>query len=158
MRPLLAAVVALAVGCGSDSNGNEPTADAVEIRAVLSAVERSAAPDELREVDALVDEDLPVRAADAVRDRVLPALAADRTRLEALDPTSVRGRDLRTHALELTEARAEALRGYAEVLDRGLVEDYTLAQAIRAHREAEGAMLDFTERWSARLDSETEEP
>lgn len=95
----------------------------------------------LVEVDAAVERDLPVRAAGILAERALPASQTLITRLREIDPRTDLGAALRDQWVAACTARDTALRAYAAALERGIVEDLTLADALRDQRRAGDAVV-----------------
>lgn len=94
----------------------------------------------LVEVDAAVERDLPVRAAGILTERALPASRALLTRLREIELGTELGGALRHHWVTACTAREAALTAYAAALERGIVEDLTLADALRDQRRAGDAV------------------
>ena len=119
----------------------EERADVAALAAVigtgLDPVERV-----LLEVDAVVERDLPVRAAGILTERALPASQAFTASLRAIEPRSELGVVLRDQWVAACTARETALLAYAAALERGIVEDLTLADALRDQRHAGEAVDD----------------
>ncbi len=101
--------------------------------------------DAMEEVEEAVAEDLPVRAAQLLRAGALPAARRHARTMEAVRVTTPRGEALREEAVAALDARATALEHYGAALERGLIEDLQLLDAIAEQRAAEaavGALMD----------------
>jgi hypothetical protein len=135
-----------APGCGAAGDeGPDPAAlraDRLVLDAVLS---RDGSRGVLREVDEAVEDRLPVRAAEMLRGAAVPAVRRLRVAIEAETLRTEAGRAMRARAVEVLEARAQAMERYADALARGEVEDERLLAALHAHRLAE-------QRWLRLLD------
>lgn len=136
-----AALALLAFGCGESSEDAPAPAN---VRADVGAIQLALSDDlsllAIEEAERLVDDDRPVLAATRFRDGALPAARRHVERVRALALTTEEGRQLRAEAVTALEARVSALQRYAAALDRGIVEDYELAEALRVQREAEAAV------------------
>ena len=118
----------------------EERADLEALRGLLGSATDPVA-DRLPAVDEAVEQDLPVRAAGILKGDVLPASAAFLARLNALSLGSEYGRGLRSTWVAAYEKRAAALTAYAAALERGIVEDLVLADALRDQRAAGESIL-----------------
>lgn len=145
MKVAFALMGLLAVaGCGDD----EPEAPAPDVVDDAAAIQRVMADDlsmlSLEEVEQAVDEDLPARAAELLEQGGIPNVRRQREAVAELEPGTDEGTALQTEALELLDARIEALESYREVLSRGLVQDdLAMLDAIQAQRRAEEAITGF---------------
>jgi hypothetical protein len=103
-----------------------------------------AAPDAVEivlvDVDGAVERDLPVRAAGILTERALPASRGLLARLREIEPQSELGTLLHQQWVAACTTRETALTGYAAALERGIVEDLTLADALRDQRHAGDAV------------------
>jgi len=134
--PLLAG--ALLLGCGDDAEPEAPDAELVlDVRDLQVAVTDERALGSLEEVDEAVADDLPVRAAELLEAGAIPAAERHVGQLRDLPMRTASGRGLRAQAVEVLQARADALEQYRAALERGLVEDVTLLEALGAQRRAE---------------------
>lgn len=88
-------------------------------------------------------QDLPVRAAGILRESVLPAVDQTIDEIRALEFSIPVVQQRQDRALALLQDRRDALRDYARALDRGLVEDMELLDALSAQRSAEEAFGAF---------------
>ena len=127
------------VACGSTPEG--PT-DALrdDARAISALLADDVVLLALRDADEAVADDLPVRGAERLRSGALPAARRQVARARELETHSPDGAALRDEAVRALEARRAALEGYADVLERGLLEDLDLAVSLRTQREAEAAV------------------
>ncbi len=137
MSARLAWLLLALAGCGRDAPpAAEPSeiADGAALEALLAdpAYAEALAPAE----DA-VAADLPVRAADRIRELTLPAARRQLERLRAFSARSSKGRRAAERANEALAARVAALETYGAALERGLLEDLVLVDALRAMRRAE---------------------
>lgn len=119
-----------------------PNETNLALRDALSADRTLAA---MQAVDEAVAEDLPVRAAGILREQTLPAIDATIASVTALSLGTTAAEDRRDDALAILRRRRSALVQYADALDRGLVEDLVLLDAIRAQRNAEQELSAFLE-------------
>lgn len=113
----------------------------------------------LVDVDAAVERDLPVRAAGILTERALPASRALIARLREIELRSELGDALRDQWVAACTARETALERYAAALERGIVEDLTLADALRDQRRAHDAVVAAREAHAAasrRVDASAE--
>jgi hypothetical protein len=151
VRGALALTSLLALlACGDD----EPEAPVADLVGDAAAIQRVMADDlamiSLEEVEEAVDEDLPARAAELLEQGGIPNVRRQREAVAALEPGTPEGQALQTEALELLDARIDALESYREVLARGLVaDDLALLDAIQAQRRAEEAITGFFGRLEA---------
>lgn len=151
MRAALAlALLALFAGCDED----EPEGPPPDVVTDAAAIQRVLADDlamlSLDEVENAVDDDLPARAAELLERGAIPNVRRQREAIAELAPGTDEGRALQTEALELVDARIEALESYREVLARGLVQDdLAMLDAIRAQRRAEEAITGYFDRLEA---------
>lgn len=133
------ALALLALACGREPSGPPPAlgddARALELLLaddlVLLAV---------GEADDAVAEDLPVRAAERLRSGAIPAARRQVERARTLTLVTAEGRELRAEVVAALEGRQAALEGYADALERGLLEDLELARSLRTQREAEATI------------------
>lgn len=127
------------VACGSTPEG--PT-DALrdDARAISALLADDVVLLALQDADEAVADDLPVRGAERLRSGALPAARRQVARARELETRSPDGAALRDEAVRALEARRAALEGYADVLERGLLEDLELAVSLRTQREAEAAV------------------
>ncbi len=95
----------------------------------------------LTEIDGMIEDRVPVRAAETVRGAALPAVRRQRERLGGASLRTAEGRALQERAVRACRRRGEALESYAAALARGEVEDDGLLEAVRAHRAAEAEVL-----------------
>ena len=134
----------LANGCEEDEPEGPPPALRDDARAMQAIVADDLVVLSLEEVEAAVDDDLPVRAASLLERGAIPGARRHREALEAFEPSTPEGRRLKERGAEALKQRSEALEAYREVLARGLVEDdLALLNAIRAQRAAEEEVLAF---------------
>ncbi|MBK7153800.1 MAG: hypothetical protein IPL19_09685 [Sandaracinaceae bacterium] len=123
---------------------NAPLTEAERADVALLAEVVGAAPDAveivLLDVDGAVERDLPVRAAGVLTERALPASRAQLARLQEIEPRSELGTLLHEQWLLAWTTRETALTRYAAALERGIVEDLTLADALRDQRHAGDAV------------------
>ncbi len=142
----LASLLVLA-GCERDDGGSEVGAtaegspadspDVAEDRArIVRAIAEDPARPPLAEVDAAIDDDLPVRAAELLGDAAIPAARDAAAAARALEARTDEGVRLRDALAAAFEERVTALEQKARALERG-VEDLALADAFRAERRAE---------------------
>ncbi len=141
MTRLALTLVAL-VACSDDSAQTpEPTADLqTEVRTLHREVTNDLVLISLEEVEEAMAEDLPVRAAELLQSGTIPAARRQARRVEELELGHPRAQALRERAVERLGARTEALQAYQQALERGLVEDVTLLDALQKQREAEEAI------------------
>lgn len=110
-------------------------------------------------VDDAVERDLPVRAAELLRATAIPAARELVARAEAIEPTTDLGVALRRQWLAAQSQRVAALEAYAAALERGIVEDLVLADALRDQRLAVTALSGAREAYAAaqrRIDASAE--
>lgn len=140
--PLLAASALLAA-CGDDDEGEAPIPqDLVEdARRLQDVIASDPAITALEEAEDAVADDRPVRAADLLLAGGIPAAGRQVERVRAVTLGTDEGRALQRRAVAAYEARVEALGQYRLALERGVVEDMTLVEALRAQREADEAIL-----------------
>lgn len=113
----------------------------------------------LTDVDDAVERDLPVRAAGILTERALPASQALITRLREIELRTDLGATLRDQWVAACTLRETALEAYAAALERGIVEDLTLADALRDQRRAGDAVVAAREAHAAasrRIDASAE--
>lgn len=114
-------------------------ADVAQLAEVVGA-----APDPVElvlvDVDSAVERDLPVRAAGILSERALPASRALLAQLRQIEPRSELGTLLHQQWVAACATRETALTSYAAALERGIVEDLTLADALRDQRHAGDAV------------------
>ncbi|MCA9617274.1 MAG: hypothetical protein H6721_22095 [Sandaracinus sp.] len=126
--------------CGS----SEPSGPPPELRDDARALEELLADDlvllAVAEADEAVADDLPVRGAERLRAGAIPAARRQVEQARAVSAATAEGVALRDEVVAALDARRAALERYADVLERGLVEDLELAVALRAQREAEGGI------------------
>lgn len=140
-------VTALLAACGgSTSEAPTPAAVQADVGALQLALSDDLSLLAIEEAERLVDDDRPVLAASRFRDGALPAARRHVERVRGLELGTADGRRLQADAVSALEARVMALQRYAAALDRGIVEDYELAEALRVQREAEAAIETLFER------------
>ena len=133
-----------AAGCDEDEPEGPPPALMDDARAMQQIVADDLVVLSLEEVEAAVDDELPVRAASLLERGAIPGARRHREALEAFEPSTPEGRQLKERGEEALRQRSEALEAYREVLARGLVEDdLALLDAVRAQRAAEDEVLAF---------------
>ena len=150
MRATLALVLT-ACACGNDApEVAEPEADLrAEVRLLQRAMTRDLVLLSLEEVEEAMAEDLPVRAAELLESGAIPASRRQAERVAGLATHHPRAQALRDEAVELLGERTRALEAYQRALERGLVEDVTLLDALSSQREAEEAIDAFLGRLEA---------
>ena len=156
----LALGLALAVagwGCGDDDEGPSPDLKA-DARALSLAMVEDPAAGALEEVDEAMLDDLPARAAELMERGAIPASRQQTARIEALEMSSVEGRQLRRRLIEAYRARTRALEQSQRVLARGDVEDIALTDSLRAQREAHDMVLAVDDELAIILDRPEPEP
>jgi len=126
------------LGCG----GSEEPAPTLEddVIALQASVAADTCPGALEDVDRAVEEDKPVRAARLLRSAGIPAAARQVARLRDTPAHTSEGIGLRQEGVTLYEARRRALAAYADVLERGVVEDFALVVALDGQRQADAAL------------------
>lgn len=131
--------LAFALACGSAPEG---PSDALrdDARAIAALLADDLVLLAVQEADDAVADDLPVRGAERLRSGALPAARRQVERARELTTRSPEGATLKDEAVRALEARQRALEGYADVLERGLLEDLALATSLREQREAEAAV------------------
>ncbi len=138
----LAMLVATLAACGPEV---PPASDPRALRGDGEALTRLLGSDPaqpvLSELDGMIEDRLPVRAAGHIRTAALPAVRRQRERVGALSLRTAEGRALQERAVRASRQRAESLEAYAAALARGEVEDAQLLEAVRAHRVAELEVL-----------------
>ncbi len=149
-------VLAAVFGACADEPAATPAAEpavADEVARILRAIEDDPARGALAEVDAAVEDDLPVRAAELLREKAIPAAREAVARGRALEMRTGEGARLRLALVSALEARVRALEQEASVLSRGMVEDFALAGAFRAERIAEEQIVAVAESAQATRDA-----
>ncbi|MEO0326840.1 MAG: hypothetical protein AAF447_28115 [Myxococcota bacterium] len=136
----LGASLALLVTCGPSAPPGPTPAEAADGAALQRLLTDRAYAEALAPAEEAVAADLPVRAAERLREATLPAARAQLARLGAFSPASPAGRRATAKARDALQARMEALETYAAALERGLVEDLVLVDALRDMRVAENAI------------------
>ena len=124
------------VACGDAEDDRSPERQA-DGRALLEVVSRDGALASLEEVDHLVRARRPVRAAEILRGSAFPAVRRQREAIAAVRVVTPEGTSLRERLLAVYARRGASLAEYAEVLERGEVEDERLASALHAQATAE---------------------
>jgi hypothetical protein len=119
-------------------------AEAADVGALAAALTGQVDPvsEALAAVDAAVERDLPVRAAELLRAQALPACRTLVATAEAIEVGTDLGAALRQQLVAAHTLRAAALEAYAGALERGIVEDLVLADALRDQRVAGQALVD----------------
>lgn len=129
------------IACSDDSGGEAPEADLqTQVRTLHREVTNDLVLIALEEVEEAMAEDLPVRAAELLETGAIPAARRQAERVGALDLSHPRAIELRDRAAARLSARTDALDAYRRALQRGLVEDVTLLDALQKQREAEEAI------------------
>lgn len=131
-------LLAASTGCDRSAGPSaDLVADATDLqRAVTNDRELAA----LVEVEDAVADDLPVRAAELLRIGAIPAARRHVTEVAELTMRTAEGRRHHRRAMSLLDKRVDSLQLYHDALERGLIEDVQLLEAIRAQREAEEAI------------------
>lgn len=142
MRPVSALLLCTLLACGDDDGPEPPAADLIDdVVALQRVIGDDIATGPLEEVDEMVSEDRPVAAADLLRTGAIPAARRHLDRVKAVEPGTAEGRRLHQALVEAYEARMSSLEQYATVLDRGMVEDLALVEALGAQRAATEAVI-----------------
>lgn len=136
-RVAIALSFALGVACGGDDEATSERSARAEVEQLERAVHDDLELLAMEEVEDAVAEDLPVRAAELLRAGALPAARRHVERVRDLSLSTARARALQLDSVGALEARADALEQYAAALERGLIEDLQLVQALGAQRAAE---------------------
>ena len=135
---VLAMLAAMLAACGAEGL---PSSDPRALRSDGEALTRLLASDPaqpvLDELDGMIEDRLPVRAAGHIRTAALPAVRRQRERVGAAALRTAEGRALQERAVRACRRRADSLEAYAAALERGEVEDAQLLGAVRSHRAAE---------------------
>lgn len=139
------AILVAAAGCDRETEGPSEDLQA-DARRLANRMGEDLELESLEEVEALVDEDLPVRAAQLLEGGTLPAARRHVRHVSEETMSSATGRQLREEAVGVLQARVDALVTYQEALERGLMEDLVLLDSLRQQREAEVAVTAFIER------------
>jgi hypothetical protein len=130
------------VACGADGPvASDPRALRGDGEALTRLLASDPAQPVLDELDGMIEDRLPVRAAGHIRTAALPAVRRQRERVGAAVLRTAEGRALQERAVRACRRRAESLDSYAAALARGEVEDGQLLEAVRAHRAAELEVL-----------------
>jgi hypothetical protein len=112
-------------------------------------VAQDTCPGALEDVDLAVEDDKPVLAARLLRSAGIPAAARQVARMQGSEVHTSEGGALRQEAVTLYDARRTALVAYADVLERGVMEDLALVMALDGQRRADAARGSYL----ARLES-----
>lgn len=140
MRALCIACLVCSACSGDSSEEAPPASLQSEVRELHREVTNDLVLIALDEVEDAMSEDLPVRAAELLESGAIPASRRQAERVADLRLTQPRALELRDRAVERLRARTEALNDYRDALERGLVEDVTLLDALQKQREAEEAI------------------
>ena len=127
----------LLAGCeGASDDSRRTNAAEGEARELLRVLVADPASSGLRDVEDKVLQGLPVRAAELLRSAVLGASERQVERVAAVQLSEPEVAGLRRAAVSALRLRSAALGEYAELLDRGRVEDLQLAECLGKQREA----------------------
>jgi hypothetical protein len=139
---VLSVLVVTLAACGPDGpEASDPRALRGDGEALTQLLASDPAQPVLAELDGMIEDRLPVRAAGHIRTAALPAVRRQRERVGAVQLRTAEGRALQERAVRACRRRAESLEAYAAALTRGEVEDTQLLEAVRAHRAAELEVL-----------------
>jgi hypothetical protein len=120
-------------------------ATSTDAERIARAISDDPARASLAEVDAALDQDLPVRAAELLSDSAIPAARESLERARVMEVDTAEGGRMREALVSALDARVRALEQKASALERGMVEDLALADAFRAERAAEEQLVAVVE-------------
>jgi len=139
---LVAVVTSVVAACGPQAPApSDPRALRADGEALTRILASDPAQPVLDELDGMIEDRLPVRAAGHIRTAALPAVRRQRERMGAVAMRTAEGRALEERSVRAYRRRAESLESYATALARGEVEDAALLEAVRSHRAAELEVL-----------------
>jgi len=129
----------LLLACSGSEQAPAPTVTD-DVAALQRAVAADTCPSALADVDGEVEDGKPVNAARLLHSAAIPAAARQVGRIHDTQVHTSQGITLRQEGETLYDACRAALEGYADVLERGVLEDMDLVMALDAQRRADAAL------------------
>ena len=137
-------VLLTAVACGEREAPANSVSEAAsrEAAALLEVLATDPALAGLEDVEDVIRQGLPVRAARLLEVGVQAAADRQVARVGAVEVTDDEVRSLKREAHEALQSRSESLREYRNLLERGRVEDLALVECLGEQRQAATRLSD----------------